>query len=111
VVLSKEFARAMVDVGVGYDTDIDAAIAVLSRIGQELAEAWPDLVLEPMQVLGVEAFGDSSVTLRTLTKTAPAKQWEVAREIRKRILVAFREAGIDIPFPQQVVHHRGGPSA
>nr|WP_275975799.1 mechanosensitive ion channel family protein [Geothrix terrae] len=107
VVLSKEFARAKVEVGVGYDTDIDAAIALLTRIGQELAEAWPDRVLEPTQVLGVEDLGESAVTLRTLTKTAPAKQWEVARELRRRILMAFREAGIDIPYPQRVIHHRG----
>lgn len=103
VVLSKEFARAQVDVGVGYDTDIDAAMAALRRIGEDLAAEWPDRVLEPTQVLGVEALGDSAVILRTLTKTAPAKQWEVARELRKRILAAFREAGIDIPYPQRVV--------
>ncbi len=109
VVLSKEFARAQVDVGVGYGTDIDAAIDLLKRLGEELAEAWPDRVLEPTQVLGVEALGDSAVTLRTLTKTAPAKQWEVARELRRRILLAFREAGIDIPYPQRVVHHRQEP--
>lgn len=107
VVLSKEFARAKVEVGVGYDTDIDAAIELLTRIGQELADAWPDRVLEPTQVLGVEDLGESAVTLRTLTKTAPAKQWEVARELRRRILMAFREAGIDIPYPQRVIHHRG----
>ncbi|OIQ64844.1 putative MscS family protein YkuT [mine drainage metagenome] len=92
-----------------YDTDFDAAIELLQRIGQELSEAWPDRVLEPTQVLGVEALGDSAVTLRTLTKTAPAKQWEVARELRKRILVAFREAGIEIPYPQQVVRLRREP--
>jgi small conductance mechanosensitive channel len=107
VVLSKEFARAKVEVGVGYDTDIDAAIALLTQIGKDLAEAWPDRVLEPTQVLGVEDLGESAVTLRTLTKTAPAKQWEVARELRRRILMAFREAGIDIPYPQRVIHHRG----
>lgn len=107
VVLSKEYARALVDVGVGYDADIEAVLAELRRIGEELAAEWPDRVLEATQVLGVEALGDSAVTLRTLTKTAPAKQWEVARELRKRILVAFRKAGIDIPYPQQVVHHRG----
>lgn len=111
VVLSKEFSRAKVDVGVGYDTDIDAATELLTRIGKELAEAWPDRVLEPTQVLGVEDLGESAVTLRTLTKTAPAKQWEVARELRRRILMAFREAGIDIPYPQRVVHHRGAVGA
>nr|WP_275976520.1 mechanosensitive ion channel family protein [Geothrix alkalitolerans] len=110
VVLSKEFARAKVMVGVGYDTDIDAAIALLTRIGKELAEDWPDRVLEPTQVLGVDDLGDSAVTLLTLTKTAPAKQWEVARELRRRILRAFRESGIEIPFPQRVIHHRREPA-
>lgn len=107
VVMSKSFAQALVDVGVGYDTDIDQAIAVLKKIGEDLAREWSDRVLEPTQVFGVEVLGDSAVTLRTLTKTLPAKQWEVARELRKRILVSFRAAGIEIPFPQQVVHHRG----
>ena len=104
VVMSKSFAQAVVDVGIGYGADVDAAVGILARIGQELSVAWPDRVLEPTQVLGVEALGESAVTLRTLTRTAPAKQWEVARELRRRILVAFREAGIEIPFPQQVVH-------
>jgi small conductance mechanosensitive channel len=62
-------------------------------------------------VLGVEALGDSAVTLRTVTKTLPAKQWEVARELRKRILGAFREAGIEIPYPQRVVYQRRDPKA
>ncbi|HJW09269.1 MAG TPA: mechanosensitive ion channel family protein [Holophagaceae bacterium] len=107
VVLSKEFARALVDVDISYDADVDRVMEELRLVGRELAADWPDRALEPTDVRGVEVLGDSAVTVRTLTKTAPGKQWEVARELRRRILLRFREKGIEIPFPQRVVHHRG----
>ncbi|HJU84840.1 MAG TPA: mechanosensitive ion channel family protein [Holophagaceae bacterium] len=106
VVLSKEFARALVDVDVSYDADIDAVLEELRQVGRELARDWPDRALEPTDVRGIETLGASAVTVRTLTKAAPGKQWEVARELRRRILLRFREKGIEIPFPQQVVHHK-----
>ncbi|MFZ1376875.1 MAG: mechanosensitive ion channel family protein [Geothrix sp.] len=108
VVLSKDFARALVDVEVGYGTDPDQAFAVLLVAGGTLHEERPDQALEPLEVKGIEALGPNGFTIRTLTKTAPGAQWEVARELRRRILLAFREAGIEIPYAQRVVHHRGG---
>jgi len=107
VVLSKDFARARVEVEVGYDTDPDRAFEVLKELGRKLHEDRPDQVLEPLEVKGIEVLGASGFTILTLTKTAPGAQWEVARELRRRTLVAFREAGIEIPYPQRVVHHRG----
>lgn len=106
VVLSKEFARALVDVEVSYHSDPNEVMALLTEIGQRLSELWADRVLEPTQVLGIEQLGQSGFTLRTLTKVAPGKQWEVARELRKRILLGFREQGIEIPYPQRVVWTR-----
>ncbi len=111
VVLSKEFARALVDIDVSYDADIDAVMEELRQVGRELAQDWPDRALEPTDVRGIERLGESAVTLRTLTKSAPGKQWEVARELRRRILLRFREKGIEIPYPQQVVHHRDAGEA
>jgi len=109
VVLSKDFARALVDVEVDYDADPDRVFEVLRELGRKLHTDRPDQVLEPLEVKGVEALGASGFTIRTFTKTAPGAQWEVARELRRRILLAFREAGIEIPYPQRVVHHRGAP--
>jgi small conductance mechanosensitive channel len=109
VVLSKDYARALVDVEVELDTDPDRAFAVLLEVGQRLLAEWPTLVLEPLEVKGIESLGPNGFVIRTLTKTAPGAQWEVARDLRRRILLAFREAGIRIAFAQQVVHHQGTP--
>lgn len=107
VVLSKDFARAQVDVEVGYGTDPDQAFEVLREAGRKLHEDMPGQAIEPLEVKGIELLGPSGFVIRTLTKTAPGAQWEVARELRRRILLAFRGAGIEIPYPQRVVHHRG----
>lgn len=104
IVLSKRFARALVDIGVSYRSNIDEVVEELRAIGLGLAKDWPDRALEPTEVLGVHDLGESSVVIRTLTKTAPAKQWDVAREFRRRVFIRFREKGIEIPFPQRVVH-------
>ena len=104
VVLTKDFARSQVDIEVAFDADIDAVMALLGRVGMELVAQWPERVLEATQVLGVEAIGPNGVTVRTLTKVAAGKQWEVARELRRRYLQALRAEGIVIPLPQRVIH-------
>jgi small conductance mechanosensitive channel len=111
VALSKDYARALVDVEVGYGADAGQVFEVLRATGLRLREDWPDLVLEPLDLKGIESFTQSGYIVRTLTKTAPGAQWDVARELRRRILQAFRESDIEIPYPQRVVHHRGNPGA
>ena len=92
---------------------MDRVIAVLTDVGQSLADddAYGKLVLEPPQVLGVEALAESQVTIRLLAKTLPLKQWEVARELRRRIKARFDREGIRIPYPHRVVISRPTPSA
>jgi small conductance mechanosensitive channel len=104
IVLSKEFSKALVDVEVGYEADLDRIFALIETIGTELRNAKPELVLEPTDVRGVEAFGKDGCTIRTLTKCAPGKQFDVARLLRKRIIEKFREEGITSPIPQRIVH-------
>ncbi|GLH74990.1 mechanosensitive ion channel protein MscS [Geothrix limicola] len=115
VVLSKDFARALVDVEVGFGADPDQVFEVLKKVGQKLHEDRPYQALEVLEVKGIESFSPNGFVVRTLTKTAPGAQWDVARELRRSIVVAFREAGIEIPYAQRVVHHReagsGAPSA
>ncbi|MEK6718102.1 MAG: mechanosensitive ion channel family protein [candidate division NC10 bacterium] len=103
--LTKEWSRAVLEIGVGYEEDVDRVMAVLTEVGHSLAddETFGKLVLEPPQVLGVEALADSQVTIRMLAKTLPLKQWEVARELRRRIKARFDREGIQIPYPHRVI--------
>jgi small conductance mechanosensitive channel len=103
--LSKEWARSVLDVGISYREDVDQVIDLLSQIGEELAseEPYQSAILEPAQILGVERFGESELVIRMTVKTAPLKQWEVGRELRKRIKARFDEKGIQMPLPHRVL--------
>jgi small conductance mechanosensitive channel len=103
---SKDWARVIVDVGVTYETDLGHAMAVLSEVSQAVASA-PEFqadVLEPPQVMGVMDLADSWITLRVAIKVKAGAQWALSRELRRRIKEGFDRAGIEIPYPQQVVH-------
>ena len=103
--LTKQWSRAVLEIGVRYEEDVDHVIAVLTEVGRSLAddEVFGKMVLEPPQVLGVEGLTDSQVTIRILAKTLPLKQWEVAREFRRRIKARFDREGIQTPYPHRVV--------
>lgn len=102
--LSRDWARAVIDVAVTPEEDVDRVVAVLQSLLAELPsdpELGP-LVLEPGEVFGVEAIGPQQATVRLAVKTRPLEQWRVARELRRRILVALREAGVSAPYPRTV---------
>ncbi len=103
--LSKEWSRSVLDIGISYGEDIDRVVDLLSQIGKELEaeEPYKSAILEPLQILGVEQFGESQLVIRMMVKTAPLKQWDVGRELRKRIRKRFDEKGIQIPFPHRVL--------
>jgi small conductance mechanosensitive channel len=107
--LTREGSRALLDVGVGYREDIDRCLDVLRRVGQEIAKdpVHGPMLRGPFQVLGVERFDASAVVLRLWVETRPHHKVDVLREMRMRIKKAFDEAGIEMPFPQMTVHHRG----
>jgi small conductance mechanosensitive channel len=66
-------------------------------------EPWKSALLDPLQIFGVERFGESQLVIRVVVKTAPLKQWEVGRELWERIKIRFDEKGIEIPFPHCVL--------
>jgi len=109
---TKDWSRALVEIGVAYKEDIDQVIEVLKKVGEELCAApeYANVILEPMTVLGVDSFGESSVNIRLFFKTIPLKQWEIAREYRRRVKKAFDAAGIEIPFPHRTVYIGEGKS-
>ena len=108
--LSKEFARVNLNIGVSYAADLEKVIKVINKTGETLAEdpEWKDKIVSPIVFLRVEDFADSAVMIKVLGDTKPLQQWAVTGEFRKRIKIAFDKAGIEIPFPQRVVHQVKG---
>lgn len=102
---SKDFSYYVIDVGVGYDDDTDRIVDAVRDVARELMldPVYAASILEPLEVLGVDAFKANEVTLRFRLKTLPMKQWEVGRELRRRIKKSFDAQGIQIPSPQMTV--------
>jgi small conductance mechanosensitive channel len=110
---SQDWARALLDVDVAYDTDLDRARSVIEGVANKLSADpdWQAAVLEAPEVWGVENFGPDGVTMRVVIKTRPAEQWKVLRELRRRMKAAFDSEGIEIPFPQRTLWVRGDEAA
>jgi len=106
--LTHGWSRVVLDIGVAYKEDVDKVMQVLRETGKKMREEKPydQLMLEEPQVLGVDGFGESDVIIKMIAKTLPLKQWDVGRELRRRIKHAFDKQGIEIPFPQRTVYIR-----
>jgi small conductance mechanosensitive channel len=104
--LTKDFSRYVFEVGVAYREDTDEVVAVLHQIGADLIEdeAYRDLIVEPLEVLGVDSFGDNAVIIKARITTKPIKQWQVGREFNRRMKKRFDELGIEIPFPHRTIY-------
>ena len=94
-VMTKEWARAVLDVTVPHKEELSHVFDVLQKIGTRLAQDWPDRVLEQPSLLGVERLDDSGVMIRSIVKTPPFKQPDVLREWRRRVKEEFDRAGIE----------------
>jgi len=103
---TKDWARAVLDVGVAYGEDVDQVMKVLEDLGQEMAadKALAPFILEPLEVLGVQALADSAVLIRIRFKTDPDARWRVQREMRRRVKNRFDAEGIEIPYPHLTLY-------
>jgi small-conductance mechanosensitive channel len=106
--LTRVWSRINLDVMVAYGTDIDTATAVVDEVGSSMAgdPIWKRRVLEAPRVDRVAALGEYGVTLKILGTVRAPDQWAAAGELRKRLLAAFAEHGIEIPRPQRVILSR-----
>jgi len=104
--MTKEFSYHVFDVGVSYREDTDHVVEVLKGIGEELRQdpRYGPLILEPLEVQGVDRFEDSAVIIRARIKTRPIQQWNVGREFNRRLKKRFDELGIEIPFPHRTLY-------
>ena len=103
--LSKDFSYYVITVGVAYDAEVDRAVEAMQEAAS-LVMKDPDLspyILEPLEVLGVDAFEPGQLVVKARIKTVPLKQWVVGRELRKQIARVFSERGIHMPTPHMTV--------
>jgi moderate conductance mechanosensitive channel len=107
---ARHFARVNLDVSVSYGTDLDHAISVINRVGQELAEDenWRQVIKSPPQALRVNSLGSSGIDIKIVGDVKPMQQWAVMGQLRLRLKKAFDAEGIEIPWPHTKVYF-GGP--
>ena len=104
---TRGYATPVIDVGVAYREDIDEALGLMREAAAALrADAqWKDRIVEDLEVIGVERWGDSAVVLRARFKVVPPiQQWNVKREYLRRLKKLFDARGIEIPFPHLTVY-------
>ncbi len=102
---SSQWSRADLSIPVAYQTDIDRAIEVIHEVAEAIVAdpQWQDRIWEFPNILGIEQFSDRGILIRVWIKTEPLQQWDVAREFRRRVKIAFDKADIPIPVPQQQI--------
>ena len=103
---TKQWSRVNLNISVSYDTDLDKAMAVINRVGKELAEdpQWAALIISPPKAIRVDDLGDSGIDIKVLGDTKPSAQWDVTGELRLRLKKAFDKEGIEIPWPHTKVY-------
>lgn len=108
--MTHEWSAYVFEIGVAYKEDPDRVVAVLREVAEGLQgdEAFGPLILEPVEIMGVERFGESEVVIKGRIKTRPIRQWMVGREFLRRVKYAFDKQGIEIPFPHRTIYFGGG---
>lgn len=98
---SKDFSFYVITVALPYQEDADRVVAMMKEVGAELQQdaRFGPFILEPIEVYGLDAFNDWSMQLKLRIKTVPLKQWEVGRELRKRIRRTLAEHNVQVPYP------------
>lgn len=96
--------RCDVNVGIAYDSDLTKVREVLMAV----AEKNPHAMVEPCPILLVEGFGASSIDLQFSVWGATDVFYELKSELHAQVLEAFRDAGIEIPFPRRVIEPAAG---
>jgi small conductance mechanosensitive channel len=101
---SKDFAYYVIAVGIAYEEEPSRVEAVLREVGADLQKdpKYGPSILAAIEIMGVDGFDASSVRMKLRIKTMPLKQWEVGRELRRRMLAAFAQNRIEIPYPVQI---------
>lgn len=104
--LTKEWSAYVFDIGVAYKENTDRVTEVMRGVADELQQdpQFGPLILDKVEIFGVDQLADSAVIIKGRIKTRPIKQWDVGREFLRRIKLAFDQQGIEIPFPHRSLY-------
>jgi len=104
--MTKDFSYYVFDIGIAYRENVDEVISVIKGIDEELRRdaGFKNDILEPLEVLGLDSFGDNAVIIKARTKTKPIQQWRIGREFNRRMKKKFDELNIEIPFPHRTLY-------
>lgn len=104
--LTSEWSAYVFDIGVAYKEDVDRVMGIMRQVGQEMRadNTFGPLMVDDVEVFGVDKFADSAVTIKGRLKTKPIKQWDVGREYLRRVKYRFDAEGIEIPFPHRSIY-------
>lgn len=103
---TQEWSAYVLDIGVAYKEDMDRVIEIMRKVAGEMRtdKQFGRLMIEDIEIFGVDDFADSAVVIKARLKTRPIKQWDVGREYRRRLKYAFDREGIEIPFPHRSIY-------
>ena len=104
--MTKGWSAIVFDIGVAYKENLDRVMEIMSEVAEDLRQdqKFKSLILEPMEIFGLDSFGDSALVVKGRIKTKPIQQWVVGREYRKRLKEAFDKHKIEIPFPHRTIY-------
>ncbi|HXF92460.1 MAG TPA: mechanosensitive ion channel family protein [Nitrospiraceae bacterium] len=104
--MTKEWSAFVLDMGVAYKEHPDRVMEVMRQVGEDLQNDpnFRDKFVSPIEIIGVENFADSAIVIRIRIKTRPLEQWNVGREYRRRLKLAFDAQRIEIPFPHRSLY-------
>lgn len=104
--MTKDWSAMVFEIGVAYKENVEEVIKVIEQVAGEMEneEPYKSSIIEPIEVMGLDKFGDSAVIIKARFKTKTGQQWTVGREYRKRLKVAFDAKNIEIPFPHTTIY-------
>ncbi len=104
--MTKDWSAMVFDIGVAYKEDLNQVMKLMKQVadGMMKEDEYKENILEPMEIFGLDSFGDSALVVKGRIKTKPIQQWTIGREYRKRLKEIFDEHRIEIPFSHQTIY-------
>ena len=104
--MTKEWSAMVFDIGVAYKEDLNKVMKLMKEVADQMMEEddFKEKIIEPMEIFGLDSFGDSALVVKGRIKTKPIQQWVVGREYRKRLKEVFDNNNIEIPFPHRTIY-------